>query len=249
MKHQIVGVLNGIFKKRKQRNPKYSLRSFARDLEISPGRLSRILNEKDEPGPKFIETILNTKTLGPAEREEIKRSVQNSRNPFTHIRDNDELVIEKDELQIVWSCMAIFSLLNAHRKGFSAHVIGERLGLTRDEAKECLEFLVKNKAIKVTANGEYVTATDKVLLPRKQAYELYYSHIDFLKKVFARTQEIAKGEILYGNMTLALTSESAQKVKKILISALTKITKEASSSGEKRVFHLTTQLFPVDKGR
>lgn len=249
MKHQIVGVLTSIFKKRKQRNPKYSLRSFARDLEISPGRLSRILNEKDEPGPKFIDAILKTKTLGPAEREEIQRSVQNSRNPFTHIRDNDELVIEKDELQIVWSCMAIFSLLNAHRKGFSAHVIGERMGLSREETKTCLAFLVKNKAIKQNANGEYVSAADKVLLPRKQAIDLYYTHVEFLKSVFARSQEIAKGETLYGNMTLALTSESAKKVKKILISALTKITKEASASGEKRVFHLTTQLFPVDKGR
>lgn len=249
MKHQIVGVLTNIFNKRKQRNPKYSLRSFARDLEISPGRLSRILNEKDEPGPKFIDAILKTKTLGPAEREEIQKSVQNSRNPFTHIRDNEELSLDKDEIQIVWSCMAIFSLLNAHRKGFSEHVIGERMGLTKTQTKECLAFLLKNKAIKQTGSGDYVSATDKVMMPRKQMVDLYYSHVDFLKNTFARSQEISRGESLYGNMTAALTEESVKKVKKILIAALTKITKEASTAGEKRVFHILAEVFPVDKGQ
>lgn len=249
MKHQVVSVLTDIFKKRKQRNPKYSLRSFARDLEISPGRLSRILNEKDEPGPKFIEAILNTKTLGPSERQEIQRSIQNSRNPFTHVRDNDEIVLDKDEIQIVWSCMAIFSLLNAHRKGFTEHVIADRLGFSREEAKKCIAFLVKHKAIKQLANGEYVSSADKVLMPRKQAFELYYSHVEYLRKVFARTQEISRGESFFGNLTVALTEESAKKVKKILVAAMTKITKEASVTGEKRVFHVTSQLFPVDKGR
>lgn len=39
-------ILQNIFSERKARNSRYSLRSFARDLELAPGTLSAILNGK-----------------------------------------------------------------------------------------------------------------------------------------------------------------------------------------------------------
>lgn len=248
MRNQVVGVLTRIFEQRKQRNPKYSLRSYARDLKISPGRLSRILNDKDEPGPKFVEALLKTKSFGDAEREEIRRSLDSSKNPFTHARDNDEIVMSAQELKDAYYIMAIYSLLNSTRREFSEGVICQRLGFEKAELKRCLEFLLKVNAVRKNPDGSYQSLGEMLLLPRKQAPQLYASHVDFLKVAFENLSSIQKGEFFVGNLVVALTDESAKKIKKILTTTMAKITKEAKVSGEKSVYHLTTQLFPIDRG-
>jgi transcriptional regulator with XRE-family HTH domain len=48
--------LNSAWAKRQQRNPAYSLRAFARDLEISPTGISLILNKKR---PLTLERAIN----------------------------------------------------------------------------------------------------------------------------------------------------------------------------------------------
>lgn len=250
MKKPITGVLERIFQKRKQRNSKYSLRSFARDLKISPGRLSLIMNEKDEPGPKFIENILQMKSLTAEEREELERSIYESKSPFTNVRDNKELHFSEDELEIAWKCTSIFSLLKINHNGFPEHVIAERLGLSKTDLKECLKFLTKNKFIALAPTGEYQTKTDRILFPVDQFAELAVAHNVYLRDIFPLSQKkMAKqGESFVGNLTAAFAVEAIPAVKNILKEAMAKISKEASIAGAKKVFHLTVQLFPVDKG-
>ena len=46
MSNEVVQILNEKFKERVQANSAYSLRSFARDLKVSPSTLSEIFNQK-----------------------------------------------------------------------------------------------------------------------------------------------------------------------------------------------------------
>lgn len=62
-------ILYAIFKKKQGRNPSYSLRAYARDLGISPGRLSVILNNKDQPGQRFLDCITRSKILSQTEKQ------------------------------------------------------------------------------------------------------------------------------------------------------------------------------------
>jgi transcriptional regulator with XRE-family HTH domain len=52
--------------RRKERNPSYSLRSFARDLRLSPSCVSEILNNKRSPSPKNVRKIAEKLALDPA---------------------------------------------------------------------------------------------------------------------------------------------------------------------------------------
>ena len=54
-------LLRDELQKRRSRNPYYSLRAFARDMDVSPSRLSEVMNGKDVPtletGRKMIDAL------------------------------------------------------------------------------------------------------------------------------------------------------------------------------------------------
>ena len=52
-KIDLIDLLNNEFKHRYENNPHYSLRAFARDLDVQPATLSHILNRKRVPSNEF----------------------------------------------------------------------------------------------------------------------------------------------------------------------------------------------------
>lgn len=52
-------ILRMSFLNRTERNSSYSLRAFAKSLDVDPGLLSRILNRKRRPAKSFMEKVMN----------------------------------------------------------------------------------------------------------------------------------------------------------------------------------------------
>lgn len=75
--------LSRIFEERCQRNPRYSLRSFARDLGFSPPRLSVILNGKFGLSRSAAEKISKVLPMNPQKQVWFADSVesQHARSP------------------------------------------------------------------------------------------------------------------------------------------------------------------------
>lgn len=71
-KYSFNEVLKVEFSTRKQRNQNYSLRAFARDIDLSPSTVSRVFNNKYDLSTKLIEEVLSKIGL-PA--DEVRRIV------------------------------------------------------------------------------------------------------------------------------------------------------------------------------
>lgn len=57
------------YTRRRERNPSYSLRSFARDLDVSASQLSEVMNQKKNMSRKMAQKIANQIGLRPEEAE------------------------------------------------------------------------------------------------------------------------------------------------------------------------------------
>lgn len=64
------------FTERRQRNPGYSLRAFARDLQVSPSHLCEVLQQRENISPKVAAKLVVRMGLGPREAEFFMASVQ-----------------------------------------------------------------------------------------------------------------------------------------------------------------------------
>ena len=63
--------LQNLLEEKTKRNPQFSLRSFARMVEVSPGVLSRIMNGKRKMTFSLAVRIADALKLGPMERETL----------------------------------------------------------------------------------------------------------------------------------------------------------------------------------
>lgn len=61
--------------RRAEANPAQSLRSFAKDLDIDPSQLSKILSRKIVPSLKITEKIINKLPISDNERIDFAKSV------------------------------------------------------------------------------------------------------------------------------------------------------------------------------
>lgn len=71
LKYSLENVLKETLEARKSKNFSYSLRAMARDLNISPSTLSKIMNGKYSTSEKMLSEIVEKLGLEPAEQERI----------------------------------------------------------------------------------------------------------------------------------------------------------------------------------
>lgn len=65
--------------RRRSHNPSYSLRAFARDLELAPSRVSRVINGKEGFSRKSAEKTARLMGLGPEQIQNFCQLVEESR--------------------------------------------------------------------------------------------------------------------------------------------------------------------------
>ncbi|SME97943.1 TIGR02147 family protein [Pseudobacteriovorax antillogorgiicola] len=141
-------------------NPRYSLRAFARDLNLSPSRLSEILNHKQGVSRKAAEKI--AKNLGFRETEVVHfcdlvsvkhaRSIKERQDAHLRIlkkqaeqEETKTFQLKLDAFKIIsdWYHIGILELMNM--KGFRSDPrwIARRLGVTPIQIELAIDRLIR----------------------------------------------------------------------------------------------------------
>jgi uncharacterized protein (TIGR02147 family) len=137
---------------RMENNPRYSLRAFSRDLEISASRLSEILNGKQGLSGDRAVKIAGRLGLSNTEAADFRRLVLASDGRAKRTREEAQAALEQPTTYFTleddvfhtisdWYHYAILELTKT--KGFKnvPAWIGRRLGITEYEAKLAVERL------------------------------------------------------------------------------------------------------------
>lgn len=160
-------VLNFELSKRKEKNASYSLRAFARDLELSPSSLSEVMQKKNGVSSKSLEKISKriTKTenekqyltdlvlaefsKNSAVKTEAGKRLKKAKDSFLTRR----MKIQKFRMLSQWYHSAIYQLIELNDFCEDPEWIANELGISKKEAKHALDRLEELELIYRDSEG------------------------------------------------------------------------------------------------
>lgn len=156
-------ILKELYAERCQRNPRYSLRAFARDIGLTSARCSEVLNYKDSLSKKSAERISVRLGFSDSEREFFCTLVESENGRSSRIRDlalkklqkmeikKDEERLKLDVFELIseWYHFAILELTLV--RGFKSDLrwIARRLELSELEVKVAVERLLRLDLLRI----------------------------------------------------------------------------------------------------
>ncbi len=245
--------------KRCQKNPRYSLRAFARALGLSSARISEILNSKSGLSGEKARQIADVLGFSEDERDyfsnlvesiharsEIKRELALARLGKYQHRRYQSLEMSHFEVLSNWYHLAILQLLEVKGCKSEPRWIARELGIQEIEAKLALERLEGLGYIK-RERGRYVASSTLVSISSSVPSEAIRNfHRQVLKKALdcVDLQSIEQREL--GATILSVNRADLPLLRQMMREFRKNVTFEASKNISKdSVYCLSTQLFEL----
>lgn len=248
--------LKSEYKRRQTVNPRYSLRAFARDLGLSSGFLSLLLNGKKKLSDAKAIELAEVLGLGPSGAEEFYRLVRlnNARTEkaqalIAREGRNDSVgefsTLNLDAFQVIsdWYHYAITELTYCKDFKPTAEWVGRRLGISTETAKAALERLVRLGLLKksgrtlVKTEAFIATPTDR---PSASLRSFHGQMIEKAKQALT-TQSVDERDIT--GITIALDREKLAMAKKEIRRFRQRMAKLLEGGSPSSVYQLNVQLF------
>lgn len=240
--NSIAVVLQHELEKRVKRNPAFSLRAFAKYLNISPATLSQVISQKRNLSMKKGAEILNQLGFSPSEQLNLiadidKKNIETQKFQITE--DKFKLISE-------WFYLAILSLGELPNAKADPRHIAKRLNITVAQANIALQRLERLSIIKIE-NGFFkqihppFKTTDDI---PSNAIKTY--HMNVLNLAIEKLETVDVKEREYSAVTMAINSKNIEKAKEITRKYKKELSKILETGKPDRVYHLSIQLFPMD---
>jgi uncharacterized protein (TIGR02147 family) len=242
------------------RNSRYSIRAFARALQIDVGALSRVLAGKQIPSFKLAQKIVDGLGLDKEERRIFLTSLAESQRErglqrlspifaaFEESPKAKELSLEMYRVIADWYHAAILELTFVDEFQSNPRWIAKELGITIAEAKLAMERLVefgllgeKNGKLFKT-NSKLTTADKHITTPA-----LRKNQKQFLELATHSLENDPIEERSMTSMTMAIDPEKLPAAKEMIRDFNSKLCKFLESGKRKRVYNLEIGLYPVQK--
>lgn len=223
--------LRAVLEDRKKTNSSYSLRALARDLDISPSRLSQVLQGKqglsdntaramaenlrlpESVREYFVNLVLSVDARSKTEREEAKDRL----NTFTADEDYTPLAEETFHFIREWYHLAILELLSNSTAQSNAAWIAERLGIEEEKIQEAVDRLFSMELLRL--DQDRWIPTNKLLsttadIP-SQAIRYFNSQILRLAEKALEGQEPKDRDI--STLIVGVSQEQLPELKKAIV--------------------------------
>lgn len=223
-------------------NPSYSLRAFARDLQIEPSALSKIINGKRGVSPDMRVRLGKRLKLTHNQIEALALNVPQVGTYQTIAEDTFRSISD-------WSHFAILELTKVH--GFSSRPswIARRLGITTAHARDAiarlmrLGFLSDDKGTLKDVSGEITTTGNEFT-----SIALRNLQKQILRKAIHSLDEVPLEERDQTSMTMAVDSRRMPEAKRRIKEFRRELSAYLESGDQKdRVYNLAISLYPVSK--
>lgn len=245
-------ILNKELTKRIHRNPAYSLRAFAKQLEVSPSALSAMMSGKRPITKRSIELLgirlglSNKKIHNLVLHEKINPTTANKKTIQFHELQSDQLSVLSD-----WYNLAILELLKVKDFEPNEKYISKKLGITVFQARSAIECLVQNKILDITKDGTWVDRyegftqslpKEKTTAVKKRLQQQYF------EKALNAISEVDYSRRDHTGTTVAFSEEDLPMVREII----TKFRRDLSQLLDSRenlnqVYQLSIAFFPLTK--
>lgn len=243
------------------RNPRYSLRGFARDLDLSPSRLVEVINYKRGFSSAAAEKISERLGLSEAEKQLLVTQVQSihgrsktirklAASRLKQIRNTSVSQIRMDAFEAIsnWYHYSILELTKLSEFNSSVDWIAKRLEISKVEVELALERL-KRLGMLVESNRKLSVAKDFVASPAEIPSDSIKKHHDQIigkAKSAVYTQSVEERDL--SATTFAIDTASIPCAKKLIKEFRRKLAAELESVPVKnQVYCFSTQFFRLDQ--
>lgn len=243
---QLPKVLQEELLRRCKKNPKYSLRAFAKALGVDASLLSKILRGSRVPGRKVAETIVQRLDLKPEERIKLFGSTQ----PTGASAANGYQQLSLDHFHVIadWYHYAIFELFAVTGFKPEPRWIAARLGISVSEARLALERLERLEIIEKDKTGRYRRVTDHITTVGNAFTASAFRKLQkqILKQALSALEEIPMNHRDQSSLTVAMRADRIDDVK-LKIKTFRRELCEFLERDDERdsVYQLSVSFFPT----
>ncbi len=244
-------------------NPRYSLRAFAKSLNVQPGTLSQILSGKRQVSVKIARRFFTALSLSPSEQMQFLHSIAETKKQLGHVRMNPELKkilskpmrpdpfdvkIEMFSVISEWYHTAITQMTYLPDFKPDAKWIAEELEITPTEAHLALTRLLdldilEEKDGKIVMTHRWIDLLDKQSTSAAQKRR----QKQILEKSYTALENIPISERNHSGITLPIEMSKIPEAKKMIQEFMWDLTQFLSSGKRESVYELTVNLFPLQR--
>jgi len=245
----LIELLKNEFQLRRNRNPQYSLRAFAKSLKIHSSTLSVILSGKRKISPKQADKILRELNVDQIQKKQILLSIINTPLASTSIPANYE-TLQDESFSMISSCehFTLLSCLDLDANGQTAEQLSEKLKIPLRETSECLERLARLQLVNRHENiwqatGRKFATNDNVL-----SSSVRRVNREYISKALSSLQYHSVEERDISGVTMAISSKKIPMAKKMIANFRREMAEYLEAgNGKDEVYRLNIQLFPLSK--
>lgn len=228
-------------KKRQEKNPKFSLRSFARLLKTDPSSLSKVLNGLRIPSEETVEKWVDCMKLSPEETEQLKGVVHgaNSFNPLSS---------DFFESTYSWVHPILLETLKLPNATRNLPALADLFGMTEEQIKSTIEYLESHKILHKNADsGSYLPSNlTTVTIPYTTDLRrgLQKKYLEMAQKAL---EEVPMEKRDNSTLTVAIHTDDIPAIKDIIREARHRIHRLAEKRRNQlnAVYNFSSALYPV----
>jgi len=245
MKSLFIDHIHDVFEQRKQRNPLYSLRSFARDLDLSSGKLSEMMRGKIKVSEKAFHSISQCLDLNDSIKIELLDELKKYNEGRITLQDYDE---EIDFTKIFsHTHLAISALFDLPFFNNDLEWMADTLKITTEQCQSCLDDLVLSGLISFE-NDVYVKnmmSGGQIKRPNKDSYKQYFQ--TGLLNAAQATINRDKPLHWFNSSIIPMNANNFKSFKEKMRVVIEELNFEVSDEGEEAedVFHLMLACYPM----
>ena len=251
MVETLIDELSTILAQRKVKNTHYSLRAFARDLELSPAYLSLVLNKKtplkDEKIKQIIPKIFKDKKTQTYWLNQLKEI------PHRFFYKGDIPTYQKvsPKIKIKWVHYAILECFNLKNFESNTQWISKQLGISIEDVERSLDELLTIGAL-IEKDGK--------LIHQDISFSIYDGSTDDDKKNLQKNylqmsqhaiDDFPLSKRDHSSMTIAINEEHISHIKNRIKNFRRELCCELnklSNNQADQVYQMQFSVFPLTKG-
>lgn len=247
------------FDSRVKRRPHYSLRAFARDLEVSPSTLSDFMKGRLGFSRERTAFIAKKLQLNNEQRDhwwdlmESKharktdaRKLARTRSVARSSESKMKMALEQFQFVSDWQHLAILELVDVGPRYHSAEAIAKALGLTVKVARESVERLEKLEMISTAGKAWKVNSAVTHVGEGVPSRAIQIFHQQILQKMTSALEKQPVEKREFQSLIFGMKSADVPRFKEDLAQAVLDLASRYVTEGEKdTVYALSAQLFSL----
>ncbi len=255
--------LKSAYVERRERNPRFSQRSFAKTLGLSPAGLNRILGGTKQPSLDRAVALAERLQLDERESEyfcllvqlehtrkpELRASLLRRLKPFREQDPIQDLSVDYFKMISDWYHFAILEMIQTEGAKLTPAHVSRYLGISSIEASLAIERLQRLELIEVKEDGTAARLANRLIFESKvpnEALRKYNRQI--LEKAIECLESQTQAERIVGTETFAFDPAALGDAIKLTDQYLDSMQKLARASPQRRdVYQLSVQCFRLNQ--